>query len=61
MQKILNWVLAATLVCGASVMTSCSSNDDNPAPQSSIAEKIIGKWMVSELDEMPCPTNLKTV
>ena len=61
MQKILNWVMAATLVCGASVMTSCSSNDDNPAPQSTIAEKIIGKWMVSELDEMPCPTNLKTV
>ena len=24
------WVLAATLVCGASVFTSCESNDDNP-------------------------------
>ena len=31
MQKILNWMLAATLVCGASVMTSCSSDEDNPA------------------------------
>jgi len=61
MQKILNWMLAATLVCGASVMTSCSSNDDNPAPQSNIAEKIIGKWMVKELDGEPCPTNWKTV
>ena len=29
MNKILNWVFAATLVCGASVFTSCS-NDDNP-------------------------------
>ena len=60
-KKILNWMLAATLVCGASVMTSCSSNDDNPAPQSNIAEKIIGKWMVEELDGEPCPTNWKTV
>ena len=34
MKRILNWVLAATLVCGASVMTSCSSdNDDNPAQE----------------------------
>ena len=34
MKKILNWVLAATLVCGATVFTSCSSdNDDNPAQE----------------------------
>lgn len=32
MQKILNWVLAAILIiCGASVMTSCSSSEDNAA------------------------------
>ena len=31
MRKIKNWVLAATLVCGASVFTSCTNNDDNPA------------------------------
>ena len=61
MKRTFQWVLAATLICGASVMTSCSSNDDNPAPQSNIAEKIIGKWMVEELDGEPCPTNLKTV
>ena len=63
MKKKLIWMFVAILViCGASVFTSCSSdNDGNPAPQSTIAEKIIGKWMVSELDEMPCPTNLKTV
>ena len=31
-QKILNWVLAAILIiCGASVMTSCSSSEDNAA------------------------------
>ena len=34
MRKIFNWVLAATLVCGATVFTSCSSdNDDNPAQE----------------------------
>ena len=54
-KKSFYWMMAAILICGASVMTSCSSNDDNPAPQSNIAEKIIGKWMVSELDEMPHP------
>lgn len=31
MKKIMNWVMAATLVCGASVFTACSDgNDDNP-------------------------------
>jgi hypothetical protein len=28
----MNWVLAATLVCGASVFASCSSNEDSPSP-----------------------------
>ena len=32
MKKIMNWMLAAILICGASVFTSCSSNDDNPTP-----------------------------
>ena len=31
MKKIINWVMAATLVCGASIFTSCSSdNGDDP-------------------------------
>lgn len=30
MRKIFNWVIAATLICGASVLTSCSDNSDNP-------------------------------
>ena len=54
MRKIMNWVLAATLICGASVFTSCSSNDDNPVnpvePDLNVAEKIIGKWMLAEND-----------
>jgi hypothetical protein len=32
MKKIMNWVLAATLVCGSTVFTSCSSNEDSPSP-----------------------------
>ena len=30
MKKIMNWMLAAILVCGASVFTACTSNLDNP-------------------------------
>ena len=29
MKKMMHWVLAATLICGASMFTSCSVNDDN--------------------------------
>ena len=33
MKKMRNWVLAATLVCGASVFTSCKNDtSDNPVP-----------------------------
>ena len=30
MNRIMQWAMAATLVCGASVMTSCSKDDDTP-------------------------------
>ena len=30
MKKIFQWVLAATLICGTSVLTSCKSDDGNP-------------------------------
>ena len=30
MKKIFNWLIAITLICGASVLTSCSSKEDNP-------------------------------
>jgi hypothetical protein len=40
------WVLTATLVCGASVFMSCSSNDDNPSTVDiSVMEKnLVGLW-----------------
>lgn len=60
MKKLMNWVIVATLICGASVFTACSSDDKN-STQSDISEKLMGKWMVAELDGKACPTNLKAV
>ena len=39
MRKIMNWVLAVTLICGASVFTSCSANDANDNPSQEQAKK----------------------
>ena len=62
MKKLLNWMLAAILICGASVFEACSSNDDNPAtPDLGVKEKIIGKWMHSEIDGQLIATNEKKV
>ena len=61
-KKLFYFVIAAALICGASVFTSCT-NDDNPAvePDLNVAEKIIGKWMVAERDGEPALTNDKDV
>ena len=43
MRKIMSWMLAATLVCGASVLNSCKdahAQEDNPAPQVVSTEKL---------------------
>ena len=60
----MNWVLAATLICGASVFTSCTVSD-NPAspaePDLGVAEKIIGRWMIAERNGQPEITNQKQV
>ena len=32
MKKIVNWMLATILICGASVFTSCSNSDDPVTP-----------------------------
>ena len=64
MKKYLNWMLAAILICGASVFTSCTASD-NPAqpaePDLNVAEKIIGKWMLAENDGETALTNEKAV
>ena len=58
-----NWMLAAILICGASVFTSCTAdNADNPAtPDLNVAEKIIGKWMTADMYGQPAVTNDKMV
>ena len=41
----MQWVLAATIICGASVFTSCASdNDDNPVPESGASGELVGQW-----------------
>ena len=43
----LTWMLAAILViiCGTSVFTSCTSdNDDNPSPESGANGELVGQW-----------------
>lgn len=58
----MNWMLAAILICGANVFSACTNNEDNPVqPDMNLAEKIVGKWMVADLNGEPCPTNLKAV
>ena len=51
-------MLATILICGISVFTACSSNDGNsspvPQPDLNLAEKIVGKWMVAELNGEAC-------
>ena len=42
MKNLMQWVLAATLICGTSVFTSCSSdNDDNHVGASG---ELVGQW-----------------
>ena len=62
MKKIMNWVLAAIIICGASVMTACSSdNDDNPVVDNSLAEKIVGKWIHTDTDGEAVTTDMMSV
>ena len=44
-----NWVLAATLIiCGATAMTACSLNDDNPAGQTDVSVISDKVWAYSQ-------------
>ncbi len=58
-----NYILIAATVCSISLaVASCTSNDDNPAtPDLNLSEKIIGKWMKSEQNGQPLPTDGKMV
>ena len=49
-------VLAATVICGACLFTSCKKDEDL-----NLEEKIIGKWMPAEIDGQPVLTDKKSV
>ena len=61
MRKIFQWVLAATFICGTSVFTACTSNDDNPAVDDGLAEKVLGKWIHTDTDGEAVTTDMKSV
>ena len=46
MKKMIQWVLAVTLICGPSVFTACTSNDDTPANPSlqELEDSLVGLW-----------------
>ena len=64
MKKLMQWVITATLICGASVFTSCST-EDNPVdpvdPADHLSEKILGKWVVLGINRQPALTSEKYV
>ena len=45
MKNLMQWMFAAILVCGTSVFTSCSSdNDDTPVPEQGASGELVGQW-----------------
>ena len=61
MRKFQQWVFAAILICGTTVFTSCT-NEDNPAtPDLNVAEKILGKWIMTDKNGQPIPTSERLV
>ena len=62
MKRLFFWAIAAALVCGSTVFTSCNVSDDNPViPDLNLSEKIIGKWMPDNADGKAVLTNNKSV
>ena len=61
MKRLMQWVIAAALICGASVFTSCTKQDNPVNPADNLAEKIIGKWITADKNGQPMLTNEKRV
>ena len=53
--------MAAALICGTSVFTSCTKQDNPVNPADNLSEKIIGKWMETDVNGEPLLTNRKIV
>ena len=61
MNRLMQWVMAAALICSSTVFTSCSNDDNSVDPAKNLSEKIIGKWMTADRYGQPAPTNKKKV
>ncbi|MBP5663074.1 MAG: hypothetical protein J6X16_02235 [Bacteroidales bacterium] len=57
--KKLFMVLAATVICGACLFTSCKKDKVNT--DLNLKENIIGKWMPADIDGQPVLTDKKSV
>ena len=58
MNKLLYWLLSAVLICCSTMLTSCS---DGEIEDNTLSDKIIGKWIIKERNDIPLTTNLKVV
>ena len=61
MNRLKLWVMAAALICGSTVFTSCSNDDNSVDPAKNLSEKIIGKWITADVNGKDTPTNEKSV
>ena len=61
MRKVMNWVMAATLICGASVFAGCSNTEDNPAPQNPSKRKEFVEHTRTSLKNLAENLNFKTL
>lgn len=61
MNRLMQWAMAAALICSTTVFTSCTKDDNPVDPADNLAEKILGKWMPVYLDGNPVVTDLKSV
>ena len=61
MKRLMLWVMAAILICGATVFTACGNDDKPVVSDDKLAEKLIGKWMISDIDGRSALTDEKEV
>ena len=60
MKKMMHLVLAATLICGASVFTSCTEGSDNPAPENAKDRKEFIKHTRENLKDLAENLNFRS-
>ena len=61
MKKYFNLMIAAIMICGASVFTSCTNDDPVAESDLGVAQKITGRWISTSVDGKALPTNDKMV